>query len=177
MHVQDDGKDFSRREVRAYETSSELNYHSDSSDVVGLLCIRPAMSGGVSTIVSSARVHDELFERNPDYARLLYEHWWHYSPADGTVAMRPICIRHQDDLFTHYGRRYLDLGADDPRTPPLSVDRRAALDMFDELVRLPDLVLNIDFQRDFEPPPEFVDIGITPRTVAFADRARTPATG
>lgn len=206
VHVVDNGKDFARREVRAYETAAELNYHSDSSDIVGLLCIRPAQSGGVSTVVSSTRIHDEMVRRDPVAAALLYEPWWHYNPADGSVTARPICVRQGDDLFTHYGRRYLDLAAADPRTPDLSDEQRSALDLFDDFVGDRDLVLDMDFQpgdlqllnnykilhsrteytdhRDprlrrhlvriwlvlpeMDPPPEFVDVGIIPRTVAFS---------
>lgn len=207
VHVVDHGKDFARREVRAYETLAELNYHSDSSDIVGLLCIRPAPAGGVSTVVSATRVHDEIVAQSPDAARLLYEPWWHYNPADGSVTSRPICVRHGDELFTHYGRRYLDLGAADPRAEPLTDEQQAVLDIFDELVRGADLVLNMDFQPgdlqllnnykilhartqytdhpephrrrhlcriwlvapELDPPAEFVDLGIIPRTVAFSD--------
>ena len=206
VDVIDQGKDFAHHQVRAYETAAELNYHSDSSDIVGLLCIRPAAAGGVSTVVSSTRAHDELVRRDPAAAELLYEPWWHFNPADGSVAARPICARKGGELFTHYGRRYLDLGAADPRTPVLDGEHRAALDLFDEMVRDPKLVLDMHFRPgdlqllnnykilhsrteyvdhpdpqlrrhllriwlvvpELEAPPEFVDVGIIPRTVAFS---------
>lgn len=204
VHVRDEGKDFDHREVRAYETAAELNYHSDSSDIVGLLCRRPAKSGGVSTVVSSVRVHDELVGRDPALAALLHGDWPHYNPAEERIETRPICVEHGGDLFTHYGRRYIELAAGDS----LTEEQRAVLDAFDELSRRPDLVLNMDFRPgdlqllnnykvmhsrteyvdhpdpglrrhlyriwlvvpDPEPPPEFVDIGFIPRSVAFAER-------
>lgn len=146
VHVADEGKDWGNPSVRAYETAESLNYHSDSSDIVGLLCVRPALSGGVSTVVSASRVHDELIRRDPDAAALLYEPWWHFNPASNTVVQRPICVRHGNRLFTHYGRRYLDLGAQDPRTPAMTDEQRKALDLYDAIAASPELVLNMDFR-------------------------------
>ena len=39
-------------EVRGYQTNARLNYHADSSDIVALLCLKPAKSGGLSRIAS-----------------------------------------------------------------------------------------------------------------------------
>ena len=41
---------------RVYETNRYLPYHTDPSDVVGLLCVRRAMTGGMSSLVSAAAV-------------------------------------------------------------------------------------------------------------------------
>ena len=68
VHVRDEGLDFDDPTVRAYQTNDRLGYHSDSSDVVGLLCVRPAMEGGVSTIVSAAAVHNAA-DRRPARSR------------------------------------------------------------------------------------------------------------
>lgn len=147
VHVRDEGKDFARRDVRAYETAASLNYHSDSSDVVGLLCGRPARSGGISTVVSSVRVHDELVRRDATLAARLHESWPHYNPADGRLEMRPICVERHGELFTHYGRRYLELGLNDPRAGPAPDGWRPLLDAYDGVASDPNLVLNMDFRR------------------------------
>lgn len=47
--------------------------HTDGSDVVGLLCFRPAKSGGLSSIVSSTTVCNEVVRRRPDLVELMYE--------------------------------------------------------------------------------------------------------
>lgn len=65
--------------VRPDKTNAEQNYHNDNSynlcppNIVGLLCIRPAMEGGVSHIVSFATAHNWLRERAPDLLTRLYE--------------------------------------------------------------------------------------------------------
>ncbi len=65
--------------VRPDKTNAEQNYHNDNSynlcppNIVGLLCIRPAMEGGVSHIVSFASAHNRLRERSPGLLARLYE--------------------------------------------------------------------------------------------------------
>ncbi|RDJ94289.1 hypothetical protein B4Q13_15530, partial [Lacticaseibacillus rhamnosus] len=46
--------------VRIYQTRERQNYHTDSCDVVGLLCLRPARSGGLSSLVSTVTIFNEL---------------------------------------------------------------------------------------------------------------------
>lgn len=38
----------------------KLVYHSDSSDIVALMCLRPAKEGGLSCLVSGARIYNEI---------------------------------------------------------------------------------------------------------------------
>jgi hypothetical protein len=48
-HVYDHGR---RRRAWLRKTNAHLPFHSDSCDLVGLLCLRRAKSGGLSSIVS-----------------------------------------------------------------------------------------------------------------------------
>ena len=52
--------------VRSYATAERQNYHIDRCDVVALLCLKRAMSGGLSAIVSSMTLHNVMAERRPD---------------------------------------------------------------------------------------------------------------
>ena len=58
--------------TRVYQTNLYLPYHSDPSDVVGLLCVRKAKQGGVSSLVSVARIYNEILEKHPEYLGLYY---------------------------------------------------------------------------------------------------------
>ncbi len=49
----------------------QLRFHTDRCDVVGLLCVRQAMEGGVSKLASSAAVYNEILRRRPDLHALL----------------------------------------------------------------------------------------------------------
>ena len=148
IRVADTGKDFAFPGVRSYETAAGLDYHSDSSDVVALYCVRPAMSGGTSTIVSSVAVHDAVVEARPDLAALLYDAWPHASPVDMRVHHTPICSRNElGKLFTRYGRRYIDTAADyDASVDELSAVQVELLDLYDSFLHDPRFSLDMAFQ-------------------------------
>ena len=49
-HVKNLGMDFKDPDTRGYQTSARLAYHTDYSDVVGLLCLKTSKSGGASAV-------------------------------------------------------------------------------------------------------------------------------
>ena len=59
-HVYDHGRTYGNIDVRGYETNAYLPYHTDAGDMVGLLCLRRGLEGGLSSIVSSVTVHNEI---------------------------------------------------------------------------------------------------------------------
>ena len=149
VYVRDQGVDPDSPLVRGYQTAARLDYHCDSSDVVALLCVRPAASGGVSTIVSSVAVHDELVRRSPSLAALLHEQWWHDRKSGDDLSSFFQCsvfAARDGRLFAHYGRAYMESASRHPEIPELSAEHVAALDALDELTNSPDFVLNMDFR-------------------------------
>ena len=58
---------------RIYQTSRAQPFHSDSCDIVGLLCLRRSKTGGESAVASAAAAHNWLLERDPDALDRLYE--------------------------------------------------------------------------------------------------------
>lgn len=58
--------------VRGYETNAHLGYHTDRADIVGLMCVRPAKSGGMSSLSSSISIHDRLMQTAPELLDALY---------------------------------------------------------------------------------------------------------
>jgi hypothetical protein len=148
VHVRDLGVDPDDPRVRGFQTRARLDYHADSSDVVGLLCVRPAKSGGVSTIVSAVAVHDEIVRRRPDLADLLHEDWWHdRRSGDGPESFFrcPIFAEERGRLFAHYGRQYIESATRGPGVPPLTAAQVEAMDLLDELDNSRDFVLDMDF--------------------------------
>ena len=67
-----DGRTFLASRARAYSTG-ELRFHTDRCDVVGLLCVRKAKSGGVSRIASAVAIHNAMLERAPDLLDALFK--------------------------------------------------------------------------------------------------------
>ena len=146
VHVRDRGRRFSDPTVRAYETSESLEYHTDSGDIAGLLCLKPAKSGGVSTIASATAIHDEMVRRRPDLAQLLYEPWSRVTLLEKRIRRRAICERLGGRLYFGYGRMYLErASSESSEIPPLTGAQVAALDLVDELANHPDFRLDMHF--------------------------------
>lgn len=68
--------------VRPDKTSIEIRFHIDNAynaappEIVGLLCLKTAKSGGVSRVLSFHTVHNELLARYPELLRRLYRPFW-----------------------------------------------------------------------------------------------------
>ncbi len=73
-HVYDLGQGLSATNpnLRSYATAERQNFHIDRCDVVALLCLRRAKSGGLSSLVSSMTVHNVMAARRPDLLDRLY---------------------------------------------------------------------------------------------------------
>jgi hypothetical protein len=76
--VKDRGLDYTKEAIPVSKTKAETGYHTDSTakhylpDVVGLLCLQPALSGGESLITNAANLLNFLEERNPAWKDLLH---------------------------------------------------------------------------------------------------------
>ncbi len=150
VHVRDEGLDFDDPTVRAYQTNDRLGYHSDSSDVVGLLCVRPAMEGGVSTIVSAAAVHNAAIAARPDLADVLGGSWWwdrRKPDLDTSFFQRRIFGVEPDGRFaSYYGRSHIESAVRGPQVPALTDGQIEALDLLDSFANDPAFVLNMHFR-------------------------------
>ena len=150
-HVYDHGRTYGNIDVRGYETNAYLPYHTDAGDVVGLLCLRRSLEGGLSSIVSSTTVHNEILSQHPEYLGLLYNGYYYIrreaALTERGVSDRPIPVfGYQDGLVScRYIRNQINAGAV-KREVPLTTFERAALDFMDEQTRRPDLRLDMDLQ-------------------------------
>ncbi|KAK7902736.1 hypothetical protein LTR67_002382 [Exophiala xenobiotica] len=78
-HVKDlaEGKEVNG-EGRIYRTHKAQTYHTDESDIVGLLCLHQAMSGGQSQVVSTQHIYNVLRNERPDVLeQLCIPHWFY----------------------------------------------------------------------------------------------------
>lgn len=73
-HVRDIGS----RDTRYYTRGGELEFHMDPVDVVGLMCLQGAKSGGESRIISSMNVYNAIARERPDLLENLMR-GFHYS--------------------------------------------------------------------------------------------------
>lgn len=59
--------------ARGYHAGGAQRFHTDSCDVVSLMCLRGAKSGGASRICSAIAVHRRLERERPDLLQVLYD--------------------------------------------------------------------------------------------------------
>ena len=59
--------------IRIYQTNQAQPFHSDSCDIVGLLCLRSAKEGGASSIASSTAIFNNLLSTNTEALHTLHE--------------------------------------------------------------------------------------------------------
>ena len=150
-HVKDMDLSSSDPNVRIYQTRERQTFHTDSSDVVGLLCLSPAKSGGLSSLVSSTTIFNEMRRRRPDLARVLFE------PVEtdrrGEVAEGekpyfsiPVFNWHAGLLSAIYQRQYIESARRFADVLPLTPEQVEALDLFDELANDPKLNLIMELE-------------------------------
>ena len=128
-----------------------LGFHSDSSDVVALLCLRPAKAGGASSLISGIALYNEVLAARPDLAPLLFEPWyfdWYKQDHDAPekVYDSPLCA-YTDGVFSMYGgSRIIYTAQDYPEVPRLTPQQHELLELIEEITQKPGVPLDMDFQ-------------------------------
>ncbi len=150
-HVRDTGRSIADPSVRGYQTRIRLPYHTDGSDVVGLLCFRPARSGGLSSIVSSTTVFNEVVRRRADLVDLMYEPFFYdrreeQSPGEEPWYPSPIACYVDGKLSIRYIRGFIESAQRFPEVPRLTERQRELLDVIDAITMDPEVELLMDFE-------------------------------
>jgi len=151
-HVCDLGLDIRKPTTRYYQTNRELEYHTDSCDIVALLCLKTSKSGGESRLVSSVTLHDEMYRRRPDLWKLLFNPF----PTDrrGEVPPGmlpwfdlPVFNWHKGEFSTIFAGQYIrSAQANFSEARRLSKEEHEALDYLDTLSNDPELNLTMEFR-------------------------------
>lgn len=146
--VKDLGLDIRSAGVRGYQTKVASPFHVDETDVVGLLCWRPAKSGGASCIVSSMALYNELLKRHPCHVGLLYNGFnydWRGEQARGRPPLYhwPVFEYYDGRLSCRYSRRMIEF-AQQTTGVMLSKVEKEAFDIMDGLIE--ELRLDINFE-------------------------------
>jgi hypothetical protein len=151
-HVKDLGLDITNPNVRYYQTSRRLEYHTDSVDIVGLLCLKTAKAGGESYLCSSMTVYNEVLARRPDLLPALFEPFPTDRRGEVPEGMKPwfdipIFHWHAGRLSCIYVRQYIESAQRHfPEARRLTPEQRAAMDLVDDLCNDPAIHLKMDFR-------------------------------
>lgn len=148
------------RERRGSKHNRALSFHTDPCDVISLLCIRPAHTGGTGLFVSSLAIHNALLASHPEHVRTLYEDFTNtyqdylfvrtgsnqsLIPERATYAM-PTFTAEQGRFACKYSRFYIDQAQERPEVPRLSPAQTVALDAWEDALQDERWRLAIDYE-------------------------------
>lgn len=104
-YVTDLGNDYSRNNVRGHTTSARIRPHTDSCDVVALLCVRAAKTGGESAFCSSMTIYNEVLKNHPEFLDALYRGFYIDLAGKGTTNDPNETTPHRIPVFSYYDGR------------------------------------------------------------------------
>ena len=150
-HVRDMGRSSTDPNARIYQTHERQTHHTDSCDVVGLLCLRAAKSGGLSNLVSSTTIFNEMRRRRPDLIRVLLDPIETDRRGEVPEGSKPYftipVFNYSHGLVsTIYQRQYIESARRFPGVAPLTPQQIEALDLLDELANDPKINLMMELE-------------------------------
>jgi len=151
-HVINLGLDSKDPRVRIYQTGERQTFHTDSCDLVGLMCLQPARKGGLSLLVSADTVFNEMHRRWPDLLRLLLQPIATDRRGEVPEGMLPYLLipvfsYYKNRITPFYQRQYIESAQRFEEAPRLSPAHYEALDLFDNLCNDPELNLSMMLQK------------------------------
>jgi hypothetical protein len=126
-------------------------YHSDGSDLVGLLCLQKARSGGISTVANAVAIHNDLVREEPDLAAALYEpqpyDFRNAEPPGGQPWYElPVFTQWGERLFVRYIRPYILASQRHDGAPKIAERAEAAMQRLDAMTQDPKYIAFMDLQ-------------------------------
>lgn len=137
-HITDLGKTQSDPNSRGYQTREAMDYHCDQCDIVGLICLRTAKSGGESKVASSVAMYNELLRRHPEFAQALTDpvYWTkhgEYAQNELPFYTSPVFNFLEGKLCTSFGPKHILKGHDLPGAPKLNQTQLNAIRVAEEI--------------------------------------------
>lgn len=150
-HVRNIGADANDTNTRIYQTAERQTFHTDSADVVGLLCLREAQIGGMSLLVSVETIANRMADTRPDLLALLFDpiatdRRGEVPEGAAPFMTIPVLSWHAGQLTVFYQRQYIESAQRFDDAPRLTDKHIEALDLFDALANDPDLHMSMQLQ-------------------------------
>jgi hypothetical protein len=147
-HVRDIGANPNDQNTRIYQTSQRQTFHTDSADVVGLLCVNEAKEGGDSLLVSAVTIFNQIVELRPDLVEYLFDPIATDRRGEVPTGELPFLtippLSLKNNLLTvFYQRQYIDSAQRFSGVLKLSKKHIEALDLFDSLANNTSLHLSM----------------------------------
>ncbi|CAM3983945.1 TauD/TfdA family dioxygenase [Bordetella tumulicola] len=137
---------------RGYTSDRQLDLHTDSAEIICLMCVRKSLSGGESVFASSLKIRDVIARERPDLLQVLEAGYPYHRRGEEhpesepiTPYKIPVFSEKNGVISCRYVREiievaYRDLGRD------LAGLEQEALDYFDEVANRPEIAF--DFQLE-----------------------------
>lgn len=144
--VRDFGVDTFSKKGRGYMSNQYLQFHADTCDVVCLMVLRVAKSGGLSRFCSSIAIHDEIARTRPDLLEVLYQPFymsWKGQEAPGQLPyyQQPMFSKEQGKQSSRFiPQHIIGYSVDQalhPELPPLTDKQREAIEYVQKLANDP----------------------------------------
>jgi alpha-ketoglutarate-dependent taurine dioxygenase len=141
--------------VRPDKTNIEIRFHIDNAynttppEIVGLLCLKTAKSGGVSRVLSFHTVHNELLARHPELLPRLYRPFWfdrqkEFFDGEPETFAAPV-FEAGDELRSRFSAHQIN-GGYKMRGEALDNEGAAALAATLDIFEEPELSIDFEFQ-------------------------------
>src|SRR5712691_638354 len=140
--------------IRPDKTNIEIRFHVDNAynttppEIVGLLCLRPAKSGGVSRVLSFHTVHNELLADHPEHLPRLYRPFWfdrqrEFFPGEPETFAAPV-FSDGGELHARFSLHQINSGYA-LKGEPVDDEGAAALAATLDIFERPGIAIDFDF--------------------------------
>jgi len=155
-HVKDLGLDANNNKVRNYQTSAELFFHNDACDVLALMCLQPAKTGGHSRLASIPDLFNAMFKQDESLTRELFKPYTfdrRGEPGWPDEDQKPYYLL---PIFNYYAgylttrltpRSYIHSAQRFKGAPRLSKRMQMALDLMEEIVVRSEISFNFEMKE------------------------------
>ena len=146
--VCDLGSDIDSPTGRGYTSNAELNFHTDTADVSGLLFVQTAKTGGLSRFVSSLAIGNEIARSRPDLSAVLHQPFaWSWQgqepPGEPPYYDQPVFGVAEGHFASRYIRHHIENAHIYYGAPALSAQQVEGLDLIDTLAGSPEFHLEM----------------------------------
>ena len=151
-HVRDTGASSRNPNTRIYQTAERQSFHTDSADIVGLLCLQDAQEGGESLLVSALSIFNRMRSERPDLVRRLFDpiatdRRGEVPPGAEPYMEIPVFNWHAGHLTVFYQRQYIESAQRFEGSMPLTPAHVEALDMLDRLANDPAMHVRMRLEK------------------------------
>ena len=137
-HIRDEGRNINDPNHRGYQTNVTMDYHCDQTDIVGLLSICAAKSGGLSKVVSSIAVYNEFLRRRPDLVGVMAKPFcWtkhsEMSSEEKPYYESPIFNFLDGKLCIAFGPKHIEKGHLLPAAPKITAEQTEGIRLMEQI--------------------------------------------